>query len=536
MSSRSLKELIDRLVDMRRLANKPKAEEKAGTFSSYDRRSYYDDQKMRYVDWAANDDNAGFIRKEGTENVAVELEGPGVIWRVWSAKPQQGKMNVYFDGEEEASYTRPFKQFFEQPTENVSPAGFPSLMPKLSGGYTSFLPIPFEKSIKITFSEDWGEYYHFTYSLYPDEILPSFQEVISKEGLIQLAEMDRALYSRGDRYEKEAISESFVLDKETHCVLDKKESGALVYMGVQLEHESYPTDVLKKILREVLLTIYWDEEEVPAVCVPLGDFFGSSPGYNLFKTLPVGMTEKRLYSNWFMPYSKGVKVELINEGTENIPLIFTYKIEELEKDQAEDYLRFHAKWHNGDFQQLNQHEFTEDGQRWPDWPLLLTEGTGRFCGVHMHILDTWASPKEESQQWWYGQDNQKTIDWWWGEGDEKFFVDGEKFPSTFGTGSEDYIGYAWAAEPPFALFDSPYAAQSLMPVDGNGHTSVLRVQICDNVPFFTSFEGFIEKYKADTWGESNQCIYEVTPFWYQEKGRNDRYQRMPKEIYTKNIE
>lgn len=40
------------------------------------------------------------------------------------------------------------------------------------------------------------------------------------------------------------------------------------------------------------------------------------------------------------------------------------------------------------------------------------------------------------------QDN-KTIDWWWGEGDEKFFVDGEKFPSSFGTGSEDYIGYAW---------------------------------------------------------------------------------------------
>lgn len=39
------------------------------------------------------------------------------------------------------------------------------------------------------------------------------------------------------------------------------------------------------------------------------------------------------------------------------------------------------------------------------------------------------------------------MDWWWGEGDEKLFVDGEKFPSTFGTGSEDYVGYAWAAEP-----------------------------------------------------------------------------------------
>ena len=26
-------------------------------------------------------------------------------------------------------------------------------------------------------------------------------------------------------------------------------------------------------------------------------------------------------------------------------------------------------------------------------------------------------------------------DFWWGEGDEKFSADGEKFPSTFGTGS-----------------------------------------------------------------------------------------------------
>lgn len=115
MSSRSLKELMDRLVDMRRLADKPKVGEKAGTFSSYDRRSYYDNQKMCYVDWAANDDNAGFIREEGIESVAVELEGPGVIWRIWSAKPQQGKMNIYFDGEEEASYTRPFKHFLNSP-------------------------------------------------------------------------------------------------------------------------------------------------------------------------------------------------------------------------------------------------------------------------------------------------------------------------------------------------------------------------------------------------------------------------------------
>ncbi|MEJ7679414.1 MAG: DUF2961 domain-containing protein [Segetibacter sp.] len=69
------------------------------------------------------------------------------------------------------------------------------------------------------------------------------------------------------------------------------------------------------------------------------------------------------------------------------------------------------------------------------------------------------SLSRKSETWWYGKWDKKTIDWWWGEGDEKFFIDGEKFPSTFGTGCEDYIGYAWSAEPPFALFESPFANQ-----------------------------------------------------------------------------
>ena len=65
--------------------------------------------------------------------------------------------------------------------------------------------------------------------------------------------------------------------------------------------------------------------------------------------------------------------------------------------------------------------------------MLQTEGRGRFCGVTLHVWNPRGG--------------------WWGEGDEKFFVDGEKFPSTFGTGSEDYFGYAWCNP---HLFQRPY--------------------------------------------------------------------------------
>jgi hypothetical protein len=189
---------------------------------------------------------------------------------------------------------------------------------------------------------------------------------------------------------------------------------------------------------------------------------------------------------------------------------------------ASELLRFHAKWHRGAFA-----ERAAAQGRAIDWPILLADGPGRFCGVHLHVWNAWPEPAVPAPTWWYGRWDRKSIDWWWGEGDEKFFVDGEPFPSTFGTGSEDYVGYAWAAEPPFPTFDSAFAAQPQTPIDGNGHTSVARFQICDDVPFQSSFEGSIEKYKADAWGDGGACLYAAVAYWYQAAGAADRYGPAP---------
>lgn len=516
--------LLEKMTNLRKLAEVPTVEERSGTFSSYDRSSKYDESTGHYIDWAANDDGDGIICQENDESVVVELEGPGVIWRVWSAQPQEGNINFYFDGEATPSYSRSFKGFFEQISDDVSPASFPNVMPKLSGGYNSFFPIPFKKSLKITFSKNWGKYYHFTYSTYPkSERLPTFADMLSKDGLIAMAELDRVFYHRGDHFSKSAYKEEMSLTQGQKFTCQSSGSGAITYLGVEIDYERYTSSELQDILRNTILKICWDQQGTPAVSVPIGDFFGTAPGYNLFKTLSTGITEKRLYANWYMPYSNGFHIELENQSQLVFEGNFVYDYESLDLEKSENLLRFHAKWHTGEFFDLETQDFTEGEQRWPDWPMLVAEGCGRFCGVHMHVYDYWQTPKEDSQMWWYGQWDDKTIDWWWGEGDEKFFVDGEKFPSTFGTGSEDYIGYAWAAEPPYALFDSAYATQSLMPVDGNGHTSVMRLQICDNVPFTTSFQAFIEKYKANSWGSGNTCIHEFTPFWYQEKKVVDKY-------------
>jgi hypothetical protein len=70
---------------------------------------------------------------------------------------------------------------------------------------------------------------------------------------------------------------------------------------------------------------------------------------------------------------------------------------------------------------------------------------------------------------------------WWGEGDEKIYVDEETFPSTFGTGTEDYFGYAWCSPEPF---ERAYHAQPRCDGPGNyGHTSLQRWHVIDPVPF-----------------------------------------------------
>ena len=233
------------------------------------------------------------------------------------------------------------------------------------------------------------------------------------------------------------------------------------------------------------------------------------------------MTEGGFYSHWYMPFAEQARVVISNDGAKPYTVSFTIEHEAL-TCSARGLLRFHAKWHRDAFLA----EVQQNG-RGIDWPLLLATGQGRFCGLHLHVWNRWADPVNEAATWWYGRWNEKSIDWWWGEGDEKFFVDGEKFPSTFGTGSEDYIGYAWAAEPPFPTFESAFASQPYSELNANGHTSVNRFHICDNVPFNQSFEASIEKCKPNRWGEGNRCLYATVVYWYQRGGETDRYGPSP---------
>jgi hypothetical protein len=490
-------DLVHRLTDLEHLATLPAAGEKTAQFSSYDRASRYDEQTGKYIHWNANGDNNGVIRKEDGKFVLAEMSGPGCIWRIWSAAPKSGHVCIYLDGDTNAAVDLPFAEYF-----SGKPAPFtrPAIVHIVAQGCNNYTPIPFQKSCKIVADADWGAYYHFGYTTFPPGTqVPTFKRELSPAENAALDEADKILGHCGPREFPNGHSSSRaegLLAGNGSSGTEPSGSGAINCIRVRFDPPLTPAD--HDLLREITIQIRWDGERSPSVWSPLGDFFGTAPGANVYRSLPCGYTEDGwFYANWFMPFTNGAKINFVNEGSNNHKFKYEIYSEEIKGD-LKRFTRFHAKWHRDQFLPV-------EPERQIDWPLLKTTGAGRFVGVMLHVWNPRGG--------------------WWGEGDEKFFVDGEKFPSTFGTGSEDYFGYAWGSP---ALFQNAFHNQTHNDGNNKGHLSVNRWHISDQVPFQKEFEGDIEKYFSN----ERPTRFASTVFWYLAPGGNDPYSPVPVEART----
>ena len=484
-------DLVNMLVDMQRPATIPASGELCKQWSSYDRRSKYDEKTGKYIDWEANGDGDGYIRKENGKLVMAEMTGPGCIWRFWTATAKKGHIRIYLDGAAEPAVDLPCEDYFNGTQE---PFNRPQLVHTVANGKNSYIPIPFQKSCKIVADKDYGQYYQFTYTLFSkDTKVPTFNRKLSKEESEALDSVDKKLANSGPDFnpagKDQKTDEVNVTVKPGQKQTIKVITGPGAIESIIIKN-IFPKDIeqQRQILRKLVLQITWDGQKEPAVWTPLGDFFGTAAGLNKHKSITVGVTDECLYSNWFMPFAKEAKLELINEGKTEITIPVEIKHIPLSKP-IEKYGRFHAKWHRDIF-------LPTEPERKIDWTILKTRGTGRFCGVELEIWNPRGG--------------------WWGEGDEKFFVDDEKFPSTFGTGSEDYFGYAWSSD---QLFNHPFHNQTIN--EGNkGHISDNRWQIADSIPFQKSFEGCIEKYFPN----DKPTLYSCVAYWYLSPDGQDRYE------------
>jgi hypothetical protein len=489
-------DLVSRMTDLARLAVLPPPGNTCAQWASYDRASQYDQKIGKYVGWGANGDANGIIRKEGDREVLAEMEGPGCIWRTWSAAPQKGLVKIYLDGAAEPAVDLPFVDYF---TGKSAPFAYPQLSYHLlpdPNGYNLYIPIPYQKSCKIVAEKGWGAFYHFNYETFPKGTqVPTFSTALAAENAEALKRVDTFFRDhlgedpagRRDGEEK-VVKTASLAPGQTVRVAELSGPRAITALKVKMQFKGRDDEIVA--LRKLVLRATWDGQPTAAIWSPLGDFFGTTPGVNLYKSLVTGMTKDGFYAYWYMPFDKSAMIELVNEDT----VARQVETEIVHAPLGRPFAglgHFHAKWHRD--------TFALPKDRWPDWVMLRTEGRGRFCGVMLHVWNPRGG--------------------WWGEGDEKLFVDGEKFPSTFGTGSEDYFGYAWGNA---TLFARPYHAQT-MTQNNKGHQTLLRWHLVENVPFQTSLEACIEKY--DHPGPSVR--YDCLACWYLAPGGVDPYDPVP---------
>ncbi len=220
-------------------------------------------------------------------------------------------------------------------------------------------------------------------------------------------------------------------------VLNTKETQ--IWDGPERAHNAY---------RFLLLEIDFDGEK--SVATPLGDFFGSAPGVNPYENLFFTVDQTgRMTSRLLMPFRKSMNLSLANAGRIPYTVELSLLVAPQEFTDRTFYLR--AQWGT----------LTRDS--WPpfDTNFLNTTGEGKVVGTVYQI----ANP----------------VLIWWGEGDQKISTDGEEFPSTFGTGTEDDYGFAYGYNEPFTR---PYHAQTR--VDGpasGGHISLNRWYVLDSLPY-----------------------------------------------------
>lgn len=233
--------------------------------------------------------------------------------------------------------------------------------------------------------------------------------------------------------------------------------------------------------RKIVLRMYWDGEESPSVEAPIGDFFGVGHGLNRnFSSLPISCSSEGRARNcyWFMPFLRSARITATNEGSQTVGAFYYYidyrELSELPGDTP----YFHA--------QYRQEMPCQPGK---NYLICDASGRGHYVGCNLSIL-------------------QRAMGWW-GEGDDMIYVDGEEFPSLYGTGSEDYFSDAWGmreGENPFygcPLQESDFLVGS--------KATVYRFHIPDPIPFKNSIRVTIEHGHAN----NRSDYFSSVAYWYQ---------------------
>jgi hypothetical protein len=503
----TLETLLNEMTDRERLAKYPDPEYTCKQFSSYNITS----TRPGHYSWFANLDNNYFIRTENNEGrrefVLFDAGGPGSVVRFWATFARYdrgGTLRFYFDGEE-------VPRIEGEAMEILSGGGLVGAPLSFSvsedcdysrRGHNLYLPVPYANHLKITYESEGipeardgideevkpGEemfYYQINYRTYKPgtkvesfekENLVTYSQAI-EETQLRIVRRDRGL--DGLQLETIAFSDTLAPNEKSHVTI--KGSQAIRRMKLKLN-----ADNLEQALRSTVLQVAFDGEQT--IWAPVGDFFGT--GYRI---VPFHTWYQKVNSDgtmevyWIMPFRKSCELEVINFGDQVVE-ITNGEISSSAWKWDKRSMHFGSSWYQNT--RINSGLVKKrDGQGdMYDIKYTTLNGKGVYVGDALTLFN--CTPA------------------WWGEGDEKIFIDNEDFPSHFGTGTEDYYGYAWCRPETFIhpFISQPHGSGNL----GIGYTLDMRYRCLDAIPFRERLQFDMEMWH---WGYTIMNHAPVT-FWY----------------------
>ncbi len=468
----TLRSLVHELGDRDVVARFPEPPWTSRQVSSTDPRS----QRRGTELWFANDDSGHYVRKEQrhgrTEYVLLDAAGPGAGVRISAASPHRaGILRVYLDGAEVPVLEGPAAALLGG--HGVVPE---PLAQYRGRGHVMLMPIPYAERCVITVDAHVrrGLYYSVQVRTYSHGTVV---QSLHPGHLGELSTLAEDLVRDHPRLERTPSKGTLAQDEE--LVLGPFSGPAAVrLLWLRLG------DLVEESTREVWLVADFDGER--PLEVPVGGLLGTGLGLNPTSDLVRGVQpDGTFHARWTMPFARSATVRVINRSDRPVLVEMAARVDEWEWDDRS--LHFHARHRAA-------HLRTQPPS---DWDLLTIQGAGLFVGDTLEVFNP--------------------VSLWWGGGDEKIRIDGESFPSFFGTGTEDYYGYAYCSNQVFqgllhAVSRNDSQAHSEDACQhSQGHVTNTRLRAIDAIAFRESLDFDLELWH---W-EDTPVDYAATTMWYQ---------------------
>lgn len=440
-----------------------------------------------------NGDAQNFLSMDGKTAVLADMAGPGAIVRLWSANPN-GQVKIYIDDNPVPVIDAPLGKLLDG---SMPPFVAPLCQPS-SGGFYSYLPIPYARHCRVTVDNPQGLYYHVNFLTFPPgtPVRPFALPLTARDqAAIQAAgdawaHPENAPALRPSPYR---IFSATVPRGQVKTLASYKGPGVIRLLQMNLP------DADDRTLRQVVLRAYFDGHKTPDIEAPVADFFGNAFGRKAFTSLlldqqPNGVLEARFP----MPFGRSARWTLENGSAKPVSFGWNVVLDKTPFD-ARTTGYFHALWSQETTRRGLPHVWAKaQGQR------------GQFVG----IVQTMAAP---------------TRGLGFLEGDEQFRVDSEHWlPSEVkstvigpwnGTGTEDCFNSGWYFS----------GGPNALPVNGalvrsdRGQIDVYRWFLDDAPVFGQSLDAQIEHGGVN---DAPGVYYSSVAYWYSD-GPAQAWAQMP---------